>query len=65
MKIQRTGHPLIVITFKQKNGEMWEETYSSYALEILKKDINVYEIRYRDSGKLIYSRDRGDIRNSL
>ena len=65
MKTQCIGQPLIVITFKQKNGEMWEETYSSHALDILKKDINVYEIRYKDSGKLIYSRDKGTIKNSL
>ena len=57
MRISRLNYPNITITFKKKNGEMWEERYSSYALDIFKKDPEVYEIRSTDTGKLIYRRD--------
>ena len=57
MRISRVSHPSITITFKKKNGEMWEEHYSSYALDIFKKDPDVYEIRYTDTDELIYTRD--------
>lgn len=57
MRISRTTYPNITIKFKKKNGEMWEEHYSSYSLDIFKKDPEVYEIRYTDTDKLIYIRD--------
>ena len=57
MRISRTNYPNITITFKKKNGEIWEESYSSYALDIFKKDSEVYEIRYTDTDKLIYRRE--------
>lgn len=57
MRISRTNHPNITIIFKKKNGEIWEEHYSSYALDIFKNDPEVFEIRYTDTDKLIYSRD--------
>lgn len=57
MHISRVNYPNITITFKKKNGETWEEYYSSYALDIFKKDPEVYEIRYTDTDELIYKRD--------
>lgn len=57
MHISRSSHPKITITFKKKNGETWEEHYSTYVLDIFKKDPEVYEIRYTDTDKLIYKRD--------
>lgn len=57
MRISRVNHPNITVTFKKKNGEIWEEHYSSYALDIFKKDLEVYEIRYTDTDKLIYRRE--------
>ena len=56
MRISRTAYPNITITFKKKNGEMWEEHYSSYAIDIFKKDPEVYEIRYTDTDEIIYKR---------
>lgn len=56
MRINRVGYPAIVIIFKKRNGEMWEEHYSSYAIDILKRDMDVYEIRYVDTDELIYRR---------
>ena len=57
MHISRVNHPSITIVFKKKNGEIWEEHYSSYALDIFKKNPEVYEIRYTDTDKLIYRRE--------
>lgn len=57
MRISTVNYPNITVTFKKKNGQMWEEHYSSYALDIFKKDPEVYEIRYTDTDKLIYTRD--------
>jgi hypothetical protein len=57
MYISRNTYPNITITFKKKNGETWEEQYSSYALDIFKKNPEVYEIRYTDTDKLIYRRE--------
>ena len=57
MHIKRYGYPGITITFKKKNGEIWEEHYSSYMLDIFKNDPEVFEIRYTDTGKIIYRRD--------
>ena len=57
MHISRVNHPNITITFKKKNGEIWEEQYSSYIIDIFKRNPEVYEIRYTDTDKLIYSRE--------
>ena len=57
MRISRIKYPNITVIFKKKNGEMWEEHYSSYAIDLFKKDPEVYEIRYTESDKLIYSRE--------
>lgn len=57
MRISRANHPNITITFKKKNGEIWEEHYSSYALDLFKKDPEVFEIRYTDTDKIIYRRE--------
>ena len=57
MRSPQIKYPAVIITFKKKNGEMWEETYSSLILDIFKNDPDVYEIRYRDSDELIYRRE--------
>ena len=55
MNIKRSGHPTIIVTFKKKNGESWEETYSSYLIDLFKNNPEVIEIRNKDSNKIIYS----------
>ena len=57
MRLSRSSYRKIIVTFKKKNGEMWEERYSIYVLDIFKKDPEVYEIRYTDTDEIIYKRD--------
>lgn len=46
----------ITVVFRQKNGMEWEEHYSSRMIEVFKKDPSVYQIKYTDTGKIIYTR---------
>ena len=47
----------ITVTFKQKNGEMWDEHYSYKLIDILKKCNDVFEIRITDTDEIIYRRE--------
>ena len=57
MEFDKKKFQTIIVTYRKKNGAEWEETYSTRILDILKQDPTVFEIRYKDSDKLIYRRD--------
>ena len=50
------GHT-VEVTFKTKNGNMWTEEHSTVILDILKRNSDVFKICYKDSGKIIYSKE--------
>ena len=54
---QQKYYPGVIVTFKKKNGEVWNETYSYRLIDMFKRNPEVYEIRYTDTDKLIYRRD--------
>lgn len=51
-----TKFSAIVVTFKKKNGQTWTENYSTRLLDFFIKDPDVYEVRYRDTDEVIYTR---------